>query len=293
MKSLVLALSFPLLAGLGGTAVGLGDSEGPGGAGAETAAAADANPETITVKLSDPSRPAVLKASLVSGGITVEGRSGGGEVVVQARPRAPKRGHREGASRNGMRLIPNVGLGLTVEEEDNVVAIGTESWRQGLDLHVQVPANTSVHLGCVNDGDIAVSGVTGEIEISNVNGGIELRDVSGSVVAETVNGPVVVTFRRLEPGKAMAFSSFNGNVDVTFPADLKATVRMRSDQGEIYSDWDVQLDRRPAKIEAEREGGRQKIRLEKDIVGTINGGGPEIRFQTFNGNIFIRRAGAR
>ena len=41
--------------------------------------------------------------------------------------------------------------------------------------------------------------------------------------------------------KAMAFTSFNGPVDVTLPATIKANLKMRSDQGEIFTDFDVQL----------------------------------------------------
>src|SRR5436190_21181437 len=45
--------------------------------------AAAARGETVTVPLSDPSRPAVIKAELINGGITVESWTGK-EVVVEA-----------------------------------------------------------------------------------------------------------------------------------------------------------------------------------------------------------------
>ena len=35
--------------------------------------------------------------------------------------------------------------------------------------------------------------------------------------------------------------SFNGNVDVTLPASVKANVKMRSNMGEIFTDFDVQM----------------------------------------------------
>src|SRR5437762_11908492 len=41
-------------------------------------------PEHVSVNLSDPGRPALVKASLVNGGITVKGYDGK-EVVVEAR----------------------------------------------------------------------------------------------------------------------------------------------------------------------------------------------------------------
>src|SRR5438045_3603462 len=54
-----------------------------GGAAALAALATAANAETVTVPLSDPSRPAVIKAELINGGITVESWAGK-EVVVEA-----------------------------------------------------------------------------------------------------------------------------------------------------------------------------------------------------------------
>jgi DUF4097 and DUF4098 domain-containing protein YvlB len=96
--------------------------------------------------------------------------------------------------------------------------------------------------------------------------------------------------------KSMAFSSLNGNIDVTFPADLKATVSMRTDNGEVYSDFDIQLQAtnpQPAVEDGRGKGGKYVVRVEKTVKGTINGGGQEIQFKNFNGNIYIRKAGAK
>src|SRR5205085_4495364 len=102
-------------------------------------------------------------------------------------------------------------------------------------------------------------------------------------------------FDRINPTKAMAFSSMNGDVDVTFPADLKATLSLRSDQGDVLSDFDVQLEpRAPAQTTTEgtREHGKFRVKIDKAIRGTINGGGQAIQLKNFNGNIYIRKAGA-
>jgi hypothetical protein len=44
------------------------------------------------------------------------------------------------------------------------------------------------------------------------------------------------------------FHTFNGNVDVTFPATLKANVKLKSDQGDIYSDFDIDADKTQPKV---------------------------------------------
>ncbi len=247
-------------------------------------------PQRVVVPLSDASRPPHVEVSLVNGGVTVESYPGK-EVIVEARGRDGDGEHEatpQGAPR-GMRRIPNVSLGLVVEEKDNVVSVQSESWNRAIDIRVQVPARSSVKLGCVNDGNIEVKGISGEIETSNVNGEISILDAAGVVTAETVNGDVTVVLKSIEAGKAMAFSSFNGNVDVTFPAALRADVVLRSDQGEIYTDFDVDLDQTPAKVSEDREGGRFRVKIEKEIRGKVNGGGPEMRFKTYNGDIYLRR----
>jgi DUF4097 and DUF4098 domain-containing protein YvlB len=116
--------------------------------------------------------------------------------------------------------------------------------------------------------------------------------VSGSVVAHALNGRVLVSLDRVTANKSMSFSSLNGNVDVTLPADVKANVRMKTDNGEIYSDFDVKLDasaRQPV-VEGNKSSGQYRVRFDKGVYGTINGGGPEMQFTTFNGTIFIRKA---
>ncbi|MGA3043748.1 MAG: hypothetical protein ABSF54_23495, partial [Bryobacteraceae bacterium] len=53
---------------------------------ASLAGIAQETPDHVNVPLTDPSRPAVVHASLMNGGITVTGYSGK-DVIVEARPR--------------------------------------------------------------------------------------------------------------------------------------------------------------------------------------------------------------
>ena len=39
----------------------------------------------------------------------------------------------------------------------------------------------------------------------------------------------------------------------------------------------------------EHEGKGYRVRMEKAVEGTIGGGGPELRFKTFNGDIILRQ----
>lgn len=248
----------------------------------------------VNVPLSDPTRPVSLRAHLVNGSITVKGADVK-EVIVEAKARGGEESKHEGRG-EGMKHIPMTSTGLNVEAENNQVRVSTDSVQRTIDLTITVPVHTSLSLHTVNDGNISVNGVDGELDVNDVNGEVDLKNIGGSVVAHALNGHVVVTFNRIDPTKPMAFSSLNGDIDVTFPADLKATVSMRTDNGEVYSDFDIKLS--PSAPEQTVEdgrgkGGKYKVRIDKNVKGSINGGGQEIQFKNFNGNIYIRKAGAK
>jgi DUF4097 and DUF4098 domain-containing protein YvlB len=250
----------------------------------------------IAVPLADPSRPARVQAHLVSGSITVKAYEGK-EVIVDAKVRADHgedQEELESRPKAGLHRIPMSSTGLSVEAENNQVHISTDSHTHTIDLTISVPVHTSLSLHTVNDGDISVSGVDGELDVNDINGEVTLKNISGSAVAHALNGKVLVTFTRVDPQKPMAFSSLNGDIDVTFPADIKANLSMRTDNGEVYSDFDIQLQSSSPQqtVEDSRgRGGKYVVKIDRTVHGTINGGGPELQFKNFNGNIYIRRAG--
>jgi len=261
--------------------------------------------DRTTVPFSDPSAPGTVKVTVFRGGITVTGYSGK-EVIVEARVRSTALQEQEeevNEKAKGMRLIRSSASGLSVTEEDNVMSIGSQSMKTAVDISIQVPFKTTLKLGCYNNGDITVEKVTGEIEVNNHNGAITLTDITGSVVANTFNGELKVTFVSITPDKPMSFSTWNGDVDVTLPGSFKADVKMSSEQGDIYSDFDVQIKAQPPQAQEEdqeqdvdeeergerRERARYRIRFDKTIYGAINGGGPAFTFKTFNGDIYIRK----
>ncbi len=251
----------------------------------------EGQPERVTVPFSDASWPRMVKVHLLTGGITVKGYDGK-DVIVEASAGSAHGRHRERQPEkiDGLRRIGNPTGGMDIQEEHNVVTIGGPMLRGN--LTIQVPFATSLQLRCLAGGDIVVDHVSGEIDANNLNGAITLTDVSGSVLAHSLNGKILATLDRLTPDKPMSFSTLNGNIDVTLPADVKANVKMKSDNGDVYSDFDIKLNAsngRPVVEDGRGHGGKYRVKIDKAMVGTINGGGPEMQFTTFNGNIMIRK----
>jgi len=244
--------------------------------------------DRVTVPLSDPSRPALIDVSLVQGSITVRGANRK-DVLVVARPETDRPSRRSDPDATGMRRIPQ-SAGFRITEDANRIKVASDSPNRSITFDIEAPSRTNLRLQAVNGGEILVENIEGDLEISNVNGGITLNGVAGTVNAGTTNGGVRASLTRVTADKQMAFTSLNGTVDVTLPAATKANLRLRSDHGDVYSDFDVQLSAAAPVVEENRgSNGRYRISRNRSIIGAINGGGPEFELRTFNSNVYVRK----
>lgn len=260
--------------------------------------------EQLVVPLSEPGKPFKLNVNLVSGSITVVSYDGK-DVVIDVQAGSEKKSDKRNnvsvnvninnntsVSSGGMKRI-NAGnaFDISAEEKNNRIVVHSDSWKAPVTLTIKVPkSEATMKLGTVNHGDISVSNVSGELEISNTNGAISLSNISGSAVANTVNGSVVAIFKTIDAKAPMAFSTLNGNVDVTFPATFKGNVKLKSDMGEMYTDFDIEADKSQPKVNRTNQTGMYRVNIENWVYGKINGGGPELLMKNMNGNIYIRKA---
>ncbi|HYO46594.1 MAG TPA: hypothetical protein VEY33_07900 [Gemmatimonadota bacterium] len=133
----------------------------------------------------------------------------------------------------------------------------------------------SIDLGSVQ-GSITLEGARGEVHAESVNGRIQLRGIdSGRVTAETVNGAVSYEGSIRSDGW-YRFSTHNGGIDLTIPANAGATFTASTFNGTLVTGFPVTL--REAK-----EG--------KEFSFTLGSGGARIELETFNGTMSIRRPG--
>jgi hypothetical protein len=257
--------------------------------------------DRTTIAFSDPDRPGSLEMDLVMGSITVRGTNRK-DVSIEAHSMGgdgPPRRRNDEPPPPGLKRLTQSG-NYNVEEEKNVVSIDVDFPTRSFDFVIEVPMRTNLHLETVK-GAILVEGVDGDLEVDSVNGAVTLNNVGGSVVAHSVNGKLLATVARIAPQKPMAFTSMNGSVDVTLPAAVKANLKLRSDQGDVYTDFDLQprgaasaSSSASAAASASGNNGRrrnvrQQIDVDKAIYGSVNGGGPDFEMRTFNGNVYVRK----
>ena len=268
--------------------------------------------DKVTVPFSNPGKPGFIEVHVQRGSITVKGYNGS-EVVIEATlresrivefgedmpakiermiDRTQKKLEKNDKTAGLKKLSLPGSTGLSVEESNNRMEIRTRTLKNSVDLVIQVPFSTSLDLSSMMGGEIEVDNVKGEIEASNMTGAIKLLSISGTVLANSMNGGIEVTFSQVNPDKPMSFSTMNGDIDVTLPASTKANLKMKTDFGEVYSDFEIAVGQAPQKVEAEPEAeeGRYRILFDKYYLGAINGGGPEFVLKTMRGDILIRKA---
>ncbi|MFD2935917.1 DUF4097 family beta strand repeat-containing protein [Spirosoma flavum] len=262
-------------------------------AAASPLAAQNDTKEQLVVPLSNPGKPGTLHVGLINGSIHVTGYSGK-DVVIDAVSEARKEkkdDNRNDQAANGMKRISmNNSLDVSAEEKNNTVNVNANSMKIPVNLTIKVPQLFSLRVSTINNGDIVIDNVNGDIVVENVNGAIQLNNVSGSAVANTVNGAVKATFKSVNAEAPMAFSTLNGNVDVTFPATTKINVKLKSDQGEIFTDFDIDVDKSQPKVNRSSQNGMYRVNVEDWVQGKVNGGGREIMMKNMHGNIYIRKA---
>lgn len=212
-------------------------------AGFAVLAAAQDTPVHLTATFKDPAAPRKLEVNVMMGNVTVRGAERADVLIDYTAKGAEARRRATEPPPPGMHRIGGAGV-LEVTEDDNTVRVDGGGLFSNLsDVTIQVPSQTSVKIGTtLGSGGIVVENISGEVEVSNMNGQVTITNVSGSVVAYSMNGKVVASLNRVTPGKNLNFSTFNGDIDVTLPADAKANLKASVSNGDIYTDFDVKLE---------------------------------------------------
>ncbi len=250
-------------------------------------------PQRITLPFSDPSRPKSLVVDIPAGSVKITGYDGSDAVIeYSGHGLGPRSKARQGDLPPGMHRLDQPTGAIAATQENNVVRVKGGFWDR-LNIEIKIPKQTTLDLKTMN-GSISVEGISGEMTIDAMNGHINVQDASGPVVAHSMNGRITASLAQVSAAKASSFSSMNGSIEVTLPADLKARLKMKTDHGEIYTDFDVKVDSATGSTTIAQDGsGKNGLpglpHTDRTLYGTINGGGPEMQFITYNGRIVIRK----
>ena len=154
---------------------------------------------------------------------------------------------------------------------------------------VKVPYHMNLDISTVNKGDINVGSVFGSLDVNNVNGKITIKDAKGETKAHTINGKLTVNYLEVPTGNC-DFYTLNGILSVTFPPGLSADLQFKSWNGSFFTDfpkWEVLPIKVTRNVQKKGEGTEYQLIIDKQI--RIGEGGRLFKFETMNGNIYIKR----
>ena len=142
-----------------------------------------------------------------------------------------------------------------------------------VDFTVRVPASVRFSGRTVN-GSVSARGLQADAEAATVNGDIDVESGGGVARGTTVNGSIEAVVGRADWDGVLDFSTVNGAVNVSLPADANVSVDGSTVNGDIDTEF-------PLTIRG-KWGPRH-------VSGTIGSGGHELKLATVNGSITIKK----
>ena len=226
------------------------------------------------VTFSNANKPGTVRMELWYGDVTITGTQGKKVIVVYKVEEKPLASTGNGVSRTAR------STDLEFSEAANVLRIIRPAHRRDfsdpMSVDVQMPSNAKLVLSSLG-GPITIRRIQGDVEVTNKNGKVSLFDMANSVLVNTQNGDIVASFNRVLASKSISLVSMNGDVDVTMPPGLQATVNLQTYKGEINSDFRIIRNNQPT-------GWGQRV-----IKGTIGNRNTPIKLSSINGDIWLRK----
>lgn len=135
--------------------------------------------------------------------------------------------------------------------------------------------------------DIEVDAYKGSFEIKTLTANVNLTDCAGPFTVSSTSGDIEAVFNSINQEAPTSLASVSGLIDVTVPADSKATFEISNITGNIYNNLDLKSQ---SKEEADaRANGLGAIKHRNNSTYTLNGGGQKMILKAVSGNIYLRK----
>ncbi len=162
-------------------------------------------------------------------------------------------------------------------------------YRCAMEFTIKVPFTANLRLNTVNNGDIDVKDVAGTLHINNVNGAVAITNAKGTTHAKTINGDLTINYVT-NPPQASSFYTLNGKLTAVFQPNLSADLQFKTMNGAFYTDFpDAEILPATVTKNIEKKGDGVIYKLNKDTQLRIGSGNNKLKFETLNGNIYIKK----
>ncbi|MEL6107880.1 MAG: hypothetical protein AAFU85_17785, partial [Planctomycetota bacterium] len=240
--------------------------------------------KVFSLAFADPDAAGKLEVDMPCGTIKVSGHDSD-EVIVKLT--VPNLKPMKTIGTTGLQPIRPQNLDFDIEPAGNYIKVDSNSRRYITNVEVLVPFDTELDLDSYDDA-IEVRNVSGKVRARSQRDHITLIGVSGPVDLRCPQGNVTVSFTSQAKPAGSKLETYNGSIDLSVPANLKATFRYLSEFGEVLTDLDLVTSDGTVRKASSKDGGF-KIEFDQFVTSTINGGGAELTLETTNGDIRLRR----
>lgn len=186
-----------------------------------------------SIPFSDPAKPGTVKIMVPRGTIQITGSA---EAIVSVK--SDQTPAATAPRKDGLRVLTSSAT-YSLTEKDNVVTIDAmnDGRGSGGTFKISAPRTSAIIVQSSWGGDVTCSGIEGDLEINAMTGSIRIEEAGGGIVVSTMNGEINAAVRELREGKTLSFQSMNGEVSLRLPADAKANLRVRTQNGSVLTDF--------------------------------------------------------
>jgi hypothetical protein len=196
----------------------------------------------------------------------------------------------------GLKLLgameDNTEIGINMSEENGIVSIqGVVKQVRDHKYKISVPVGMAVNLDCTStfaNGDLIVDSFKGSLEIRTLSSKVKISNSTGPFTVNTISGDVEVVFSSINQDAPTSLASINGLIDVTVPANEKATFGINTIMGDVFNNLDLKTKKDAEPDKDNRAYGMNTMRRDMGEF-TLNGGGQKVYLKSISGNIYLRK----
>jgi len=195
----------------------------------------------------------------------------------------------------GLKLLgsaeDNTNLGISVTEENGIVTIsGVVNQVADFKYSISIPQGIAVSIDYDSPfagSDINIDSYKGSLELKTLNADVKLTKCTGPCTVNSISGSVEVDFSTINADAPTSLASVSGIIDVSIPADSKASIEISNITGNVYNN--LNLESSSAGKKDGRAEGLGSIKHGGETNYTLNGGGQKIILNSVSGNIYLRK----
>lgn len=156
---------------------------------------------------------------------------------------------------------------------------GNRGWKnynkRTVEYRLTVPKNAVLDEIETVNGSVNITNSNNLTKASTVNGQVTATNLRGTAELSTVNGTVEANFDQLQSSSKISLNTVNGQVNLVIPSDANATVKADTVNGSISNDFGLPV--------------RKGQYVGRDLYGKIGSGEVQIRLNSVNGGLNIKR----